>query len=196
MPADNTKIISNGYTRQPYIMKNNGHGGVGGSSNGIGTADDDGGGGGGLGAVTGGGGRSSHALSQHYDASASPLLGGENNSELSGSNGMHPSTQPQYPNNVGHKFDTHVSITGGGGGGGGSQTTLERGTTIGYTGAGNTRRNKSLRKCQLLVLAVALTVLGAAIGALAINFAGSYRCQTTHNLDNNQNFNITGEWFT
>lgn len=56
---------------------------------------------------------------------------------------------------------------------------------------------ESTLRCRLLVLAVALTVLGAAIGALAIYFAGNYRCQTataTATTTTSRNINnVTGK---
>ncbi|XP_061393727.1 neprilysin-1 [Musca vetustissima] len=207
MPAENNKLINNGYLRTPYVMKNNGHGS--GPVNRITAIDvdddeeaasrfpnDD---------TT----ASHHSITQKDDNNASaisPLLAGaETNSDLCGSD-----AKPQCANNVGHiKHPTVVFL---GGDSGGSRTALQCNVPMSYASANHTHpppqhhspqsdlllKESSLR-CRLLVLAVALTVLGAAIGAMAIYFAGSYRCQqptTSHNLDNNQNFNNITEFIS
>ncbi|XP_075158304.1 M13 family metallopeptidase neprilysin 1 [Haematobia irritans] len=196
MPAENNKLINNGYLRTPYVTKNNGHGTTGNPSNQMQNDDSIGGGVGVDDRTT--------IISLKDDANASvisPLLGGETQTDLSANEVMHQSSTPQCANNVGHiKHPTVVFLgtdSGGGGiGGGVSHTTLQCNAPAAYSHHTHPPQSDLLLKesslrCRLLVLAVALTVLGAAIGAMAIYFAGSYRCQTSHNIDNNQNFNIT-----
>lgn len=218
MPTENNKLINNGYLRTPYVMKNNGHGGSGPGNRITAAIDvdddvprpmaDD---------TTN---TALHSLIPQKDENTnasvvSPLLAGvETNSDLCGSDAImhhhHSSTQPQCANNVGHiKHPTVVFL----GTDSGSRTALQCNVPMSYvaTAAATTTQpsqhspqsdlllKESSLRCRLLVLAVALTVLGAAIGAMAIYFAGSYRCQQTasHSLDNNQNIsNITGECWT
>ncbi|KAM7348788.1 M13 family metallopeptidase neprilysin 1 isoform 1-T5 [Cochliomyia hominivorax] len=215
MPMDNNtnKLINNGYLRTPYITKNNGHGSGTTTTpmptlNRINNTDDDRGGG-------GGGGVNSI---KDIDATTviSPLLGVENKTDLSDTEVMHHSSAPQHqqhPNNVGHmKYPTVVYL----GTDSGKPLTGVAANTLQHNAphAYNTTSlhsphtatphqsewllKESTIRCRLWVLAVALTVLGAAIGALAIYFAGNYRCQTvttTHNhtIDKSRNINnVTG----
>ena len=108
-------------------------------------------------------------------------------------------------NNVGHtlKHPTVVYLDADSGktipGSGVVNTTLQHNVPVAYSPQTSSHHHhqsewlikESTLRCRLLVLAVALMVLGAAIGALAIYFAGgNYRCQTaTHTIDKSRNIN-------
>ncbi|TMW44886.1 hypothetical protein DOY81_010034, partial [Sarcophaga bullata] len=108
-------------------------------------------------------------------------------------------------NNVGHtlKHPTVVYLDADSGktipSSGVVNTTLQHNVPVAYSPQTSSHHHhqsewlikESTLRCRLLVLAVALTVLGAAIGALAIYFAGgNYRCQTaTHTIDKSRNIN-------
>lgn len=219
MDNNTNKLINNGYLRTPYITKNNGHG----TTNRINNGDDVGGGCGGVGSIKDVGTASVISPLLGSETNKSELSETEvmhHSSQQPQQQQQQPQQTPSCANNLGHmKFPTVVylgtdsgkPIAGGGGSGaslGNARTTLQRNAPITYSTTGASSHSpqtshqsewllkESTLRCRLLVLAVALTVLGAAIGALAIYFAGNYRCQSSAHtaIDKSRNINnITGK---
>ncbi|XP_036345070.1 neprilysin-1-like, partial [Rhagoletis pomonella] len=182
MPETN-KLLNNGYLRTPHIF---------GVSSGA-TMED----GGATTAV-------SPLLSDSGDIATTTLIDDKLSNLQQNSNNLNNSAANNGPH---VKLPTVVYLgadSGGGGGGGGvggvgvsinsgtgaTRTTLQRNAPSPYQSTTTPMHQHSdwlmkepTQRRRLLILAAAFMVLGAAIGALAIYFAGSYRCHSLPTAD-------------
>lgn len=169
------KTLNNGYLRTPHSNEN-------GSSNG---------GGGGVGTGVGGIGISL-GTGLNEDASTdvtttSPLLGGGNTTTTGSTQAINLGNVVVNNGPLNNKTPTIVHF---GAGSNVPRTSLHNAS--GLTQPAHTSdcffKESTLRR-RLLVLAISFMVFGAAIGALAIYFAGSYRCSSSGGSHSSSNRN-------